>query len=490
MSYLRPSWIDAGTSLEWGAVSFALCLCLAPLIASFAEEEELDVKVEVEAGSVLDAKSPRDFEIKNPALRVWLPGSNLKFAYSSLADADNKTIAEYMGVGERVKSPILQDKCVIPPNFWSMNPKDAAVDLVMTNGGVDVGSSAKTCGTPPGLTAVRLFTCSSPSYIYRISARELLLDSDRAYFIHAGSKRVGNVFYDFSCDEMQYDLRILQINRSDAQHIAETIWWMSGGGKPPPVIKNVPTPSCSSDGKGSMTLLNSEGTLFSLEGRVWGGFPISSRWNGIVDDVAALNFTDALFYKELPRRLGGSWKKLEPSFTPSPLKSLIGEMAPSPSKEETARLHDTAKTLLEWSLTTPPRVGPGVSFFAVCCAGAQGFNDLAPLLNDLRALHPLTEDEAAGKSPSGKRWNERLMDEREGWIVVSRMIPDALDMLAAHNDVLRLAEWIRTKTQPGNMVVITSAPSRLPPLRRGARLDGCRRERSQTGNSIRHLAQS
>lgn len=29
--------------------------------------------------------------------------------------------------------------------------------------------------------------------------------------------------------------------------------------------------------------------------------------------------------------------------------------------------------------------------------------------------------------------------------MVSRMIPDALDMLAAHNDVLRLAEWIRTK---------------------------------------------
>ncbi|MHC4202595.1 MAG: hypothetical protein ACYSU0_21595, partial [Planctomycetota bacterium] len=143
------------------------------------------------------------------------------YSYSSLAGLSNEEITRWMGRGRGPAPPVegvmLYDR--LPPGFWSLAPREAALATVELNRS-DKHKAAYSLGfvdgEAPETGSVFYYYDSDDSYTARDAHYCIYVGTDESYLAYASTASHGIVGHDYAMDVEQVNLCRLELDPRDA----------------------------------------------------------------------------------------------------------------------------------------------------------------------------------------------------------------------------------------------------------------------------------
>lgn len=341
-----------------------------------------------EAGSVLLPRGPAP-AAEPPAARPYAPQP-----LTMLSDAD---LLQLMGPGRTAfdfeRDSILRNR--VPPDFWTMDPKQAALAAAEANRAAGHHASFQLApddrrpDRPPDVCTIALTDNSSRCYQAVDQYFFLRADPQASYLAYARTASGGAVFFNLVNDQPRFDLRFCPLAYEDARFLAATLWWLdrlrsrSLDGDDSRMSTTIST----ADGFARFVFRDERGaTLLEREATRWSG-EISERWTNGYDHEAFVNFATYLIGDAFPGKLGSAWTE-----------------APSPSN--TAHLTELTQRYLAWSDPGQTRVSHAIAACAADAAGTLVLSEAKPLLENIVAALPAeTTPPRSYKEVSDEYWN-------------------------------------------------------------------------------------
>jgi hypothetical protein len=281
----------------------------------------------------------------------------------------------------------------LPQDFWSLDPKEAALALVDANrtpehrGRFQLAIDDRGVEGPPATGSLAFSDSSSRCYIATDTFYFLRVDPVDSYLAYARTRSGGVVLYDVVSDQPSFDLRVCPLNYEDARRLAGTVWWLDRLRSRSGAESGLGGMSTSTaDGTGNLVFRSSEGTpLINRTGTLWAA-QLSERWTKGYDHAAFLNFSAYLLADALTERLGTAWMEAE---IRSDAPSLLPPKGrPTYSEAESRRLTLlTIRFLSEFS-PAQDRISMALVACAAQVAGTRLIPGTRPLLEKIASSLP------------------------------------------------------------------------------------------------------
>ena len=353
------------------------------------------------------------------------------YRHASLKALSNADIVRYMGDGNSISELKWANvlKTHIPTNFWTLDPKSAALATADANRypvhqkcfrlAVDDRDGRK----PPDTCSISFTYVSDRSYNAVDRHYFLRADPQRSYLAYARSWAGGVVFYNVVHDQPAFDFRFCEMSYGDARHFAHTIWWLNRVRSHSVVAsEGVSMMHSSADGMGRLVIRQEGGDdLVMIAKTMWAGL-ISERWRADFTPEVCLNLASFLIADALPARLGDQWSRFEPKHSQGILARRPS--APQYEQEELKRIRTLTGTFLDLFSSDQTSISFAIVREAARAAGGFAYTNLAAKLAGIRAGLPVegapkrTEAEIRAEieeinavKPDDKGW-ENAMEKR------------------------------------------------------------------------------
>jgi len=315
------------------------------------------------------------------------------YRYRTLSDASNEQLFTWMTKRRNVFNYRQNrlDLVTSVPDFWHLDPRDAALEYVRRNrppevntrqdleifnpyhkaapeeGSVTFSDEPSGCFAPPGANVHALCCTKAGScFIYAeiIQPRKIDLVPIKGPSV---------------------EFRKLEIPYETARHVLQTIWWMSRirSGEIKGSRFSQMDMSSTDDGIASVEI--STGALhISAEGWRGGIDPWGCRFRGIgfaseaFDQSAFVNLVMQLFRREVPERLGLAWR--------SAAINSVGSIDMPWTPAESERARTIVSEVLQ--LFHEHKASPALASCAVEVAGDYGWRDLRPMIERIAVELP------------------------------------------------------------------------------------------------------
>jgi hypothetical protein len=207
----------------------------------------------------------------------------------------------------------------IPEEFFSMEPKQAALALAEANrtaahrGDFQLALDDRH-GTALPASGWMLYSWSS-SGCYSLSTELYAIHFGVAdpVLLQFGYNTIGVVGRNQWADQPAHSAKIVKLSPKEATFLAETLFWLDRI-RSLDLRRNSDSSfsglSCSADGHAQMQLHTSSGAPRKLaEGTFWMAHPVSARWEGNYDRQVGANLAGIFLLQGVPRLLQDRWQK-------------------------------------------------------------------------------------------------------------------------------------------------------------------------------------
>jgi hypothetical protein len=329
----------------------------------------------------------------------------------SLGNLSDAELIRYMGDGRNAFD--FKDESVIrnhvPPNFWTMEPKQAALAVVESNRGkMHRARFALTLDTgdgkgPPASCTLAVSESSSRCYNAIDGFYFLRVDPKASYLAYARSWSGGAVFYSAVFDQPAFDLRFCPLSYADARHMAETIWWLDRV-RSRKIVDDFEGSRMFStgDGSGTLTFRDVEDTVLVDRSETLWSSQLSERWTGDFDREAYVNFATYLVTEVLTERLGKAWTEASP--TNDQNNYLRQDHGPLYTEAELGRFRELTARFLGWFSSKQDRLSNAIVGCAAEAAGTLVMPETKAELERIQTVLP-------GDAKPMRRYQE-VSDER------------------------------------------------------------------------------
>jgi hypothetical protein len=315
------------------------------------------------------------------------------YRYASLKDASDAELIRFMAQGKSEADRDGQDnnRSRLPGNFWSLDPKAAALALVEANrteehrGRYQIAIDDRDKGEPPPGCTIAFTEVSARCYNSVDGHYFLRVDPADSYLAFAGSSAAGVASYNAVYDEPVFDLRICPMPYEEARKIAHVIWWLDRVRS-----RSVTTDSdterivTSGDGSGHLVMRVDDRALIDHSNTLW--YSLSDRWTTEYQPETFVNFARYLITGALPERLGDKWSQFEPTEQrPSEFRETS---APVYTDTERKRLQEFSDRFLAWFSLAQEKISFSILSVAAQCAGDFGVLSDAPRLREIERALP------------------------------------------------------------------------------------------------------
>jgi hypothetical protein len=321
------------------------------------------------------------------------------YHYASLKNMANEDLVRYMGKGKNMSELDLAKVIIthIPTNFWSLDPKSAALTTANENRYPDnqkrfrLEVNDRDGQKAPDICSISFTDASDKSYNAVDSHYFLRVDPNKSYLAYAQSWSGGMVFYNFVHDQPTFDFRYCELPYGEARHLAHTIWWLNRvHSLSDASIHGGIFSGSSADGRGSLTIRSDRGdVIIKLSETLWADH-VSERWRAEYDQKVCLNLASFLISDALTMHLGDRWSRFKPPHhLPSFLAGLTCETN-SPQNEQDHRKNIQALTGTFLDLFSPDQrlISFAIVRESVRAAGSFVYTNLSTKLADIQSQLP------------------------------------------------------------------------------------------------------
>ena len=311
------------------------------------------------------------------------------FQFQSLNGRSDGEIARAMNGKPATDSfhPADAPDTYLPEGFWKMEPKAAALAFAEANRTpahrkmVRIAIDDRNEVRPPDAGWMVHHFKSSGCYTSTTSLTVLRFGIDKPYIFQSGTSKNGMVGANPLADRVGHALRLIPVSKEEARFLSETLFWLDrirsrsskedrfGGGM-----------SSTADGSGTLDFQVANQEPRRVQGTLWSGPSLASRWTDDYDQNACINFTDYLLTDALPKHLIGRWDTtpLDHRNLATPLADRLKPREDSDARDELAFIVLTA---LKRHRTDP---WPAAALaLLVNCAGESGLSTALPVLEEL-----------------------------------------------------------------------------------------------------------
>lgn len=319
---------------------------------------------------------------------------NEPYRYTSLKDAPDADLFRFMAHGKSEADRERRDnnRSRLPENFWSLDPKMAALALVETNRTTEhrtryqLAVDDREKAEPPSRCTIAFSTASARCYAAIDGHYFLRVDPDDSYLAFAGSSAAGVVFYNAAYDQPVFDMRICRLRYEEARMVARVIWWLDRVRSRMVVTDSDSNRIVSSgDGTGRLVMRVEDRVVIDRATTLWSGH-LPGRWSDDFTPETFVNFAGYVIADALPARLGNTWSQFEPTEQrPSELRE---SSAPEYTEAERKRLHDFSERFLAWFSSKQERISLPIVGVAAQFAGNFGVTSATARLQEIEAALP------------------------------------------------------------------------------------------------------
>ena len=311
------------------------------------------------------------------------------FQFESLKGRSDGEIARAMGGKPAADSfhPADAPDTHLPEGFWKMEPKVAALEFAEANRTlghrkmVRIAIDDRNDVRPPATGWLVHHFKSLSCYTSTTNLTVLRFGIDKPYIFQSGTSKNGIVGANPLADRVGHALRLIPVSKEEARFLSETLFWLDrirsrsskedrfGGGM-----------SSTADGSGTLDFQIGNQEPRRVQGALWSGPSLASRWTDDYDQNACINFADYLLTDALPKHLIGRWDTtpLDHRNLATPLADRVKPREDSDARDELAYIVLTA---LERHRTDPWPAAALV--LLVNCAGESGLSKTLPVLEEL-----------------------------------------------------------------------------------------------------------
>lgn len=321
------------------------------------------------------------------------------YHYVSLKNLANEDLVRYMGRGKNMSELDLAKIIIthISTNFWSLDPKSAALATANENRYPDHQKRFHLevddrDGQKPPDTCFLAFTDSSDKSYYAVDSHYFLrVDPKKSYLAYAQSWAGGMVGYNFVHDQPVFDFRFCELPYGEARHLAHTIWWLNRvHSLSDASIHSITFTSSSADGRGNLAFRSDSGdVVIKLSEKLWAGH-VSERWRGEYDQEVCLNLASFLIDSALTAHLGDRWSRFKPPHHPSSFLAGLACETNSPQNEQDHRKNIQALTGTFLDLFSPDQrlISFAIVRQSARAAGNLVYTNLSTKLADIQSRLP------------------------------------------------------------------------------------------------------
>jgi hypothetical protein len=384
------------------------------------------------------AESLRETALSPPAPKQPSPPPSKPYNRRSLTDLSDTELLRLMTERGRTAQDFESAAIVrnhVPPDFWTMDPKAAALAVAEMNRSpehrarYELSVDDHSPDLPPASCTLALTNASARCYNAVDAHYFLRVDPKGSYLAYGRSSSGGVVFYSIVFDQPAFDLRFCPLSYEDARHLAATIYWLDrlhsrNSGRDSVRWMNY----SSADGHATLSLRNGEGALlFDHQNTRWSD-SLSERWTGNYDHEAFVNFATYLVKDVLTERLGTTWIDAKPTHSQNNL--LRQDRGPLYTEEEIRHFTKLTNRFLAGFSSTQDQFSLPLVTCAAEAAGTLAMPEAKPL------LEILAKQTAEGST------DNRLVHLRQVALTALRKIETA-------NDSSALYTWAIAK-EPGS----------------------------------------
>ncbi len=322
------------------------------------------------------------------------PAPPKPFQFQSLKDRSDVDIARAMDgkLAPDAFHPADAPDTHLPEGFWKMDPKAAALALVEANRTpahrkmVRIAIDDRGDVRPPASGWLVHHFKSSTCYVATTSLTAIRFGVEKPYIFQSGASKNGMVGANPLADRTGHALRLISVTKDEARFLSETLFWLDrirsrsskddrfGGGM-----------GSTADGSGTLDFQVENREPRRVEGTLWHGPSVASRWTNDYDQNTCINFTDYLLTDALPKHLIGRWDTI-PMDHRNPATPLADRVKPREDSDARDELSFIVLTALERHQTDPWPAS--VLTILVNCAGESGLDKTLPVLEELNGKLP------------------------------------------------------------------------------------------------------
>lgn len=298
-------------------------------------------------------------------------GSNQPYVPGSLKALSSEALLRYMGDGEARRA---WSRVNVPGDFWTSDPKAAALALVKANQsdpGIRLAIDDRNDARAPDTCTVSFTELSSRCYNAIDTHWFLRCDPKGSFLASALVWEEGVAMRGRVRNGSIYDLKFVTLPYRDALHATQVLWWLSRVRSDSEGEREEGMMLSTADGKGDLTLRPAKDKPLTLGGRLWTD-SLLNRWKGAFNPEAHLNFASAVITNLLPGRLGPLWPLTNFGFPEMKI-----------TEEHPGQMRNACKELLRRCSEDPDFVSAPVERIAIVLAGEKG---MAECLSDLKKL--------------------------------------------------------------------------------------------------------
>jgi hypothetical protein len=379
------------------------------------------------------------------------------------AELSDAALVRLMGAApddyERERALVVKNQ--LPPGFWELEPKAAALALAELNRKEDhrrrfrLAINDRDGSAPPESGSVALTNASSRCYVASDAHHYLRFSPGDSFLARAGTSSGGAVFYNVVSDRQVIELRQHALPYERARHLAATLWWLArvSSQSRDNTHDLGDFISSTADGSAGIILRDGQGALLMQKSATRWAAEVSERWSGAFDDDTFVNLATWLVSRAFVERLGDAWERGGP-----PPPDLDFRRAPEDalySPEQLRHLTVLADRFLHLAAENPPRLSPALAAVAANAVGELSLIDSKPaLLRLLATLPPATATPPADDPllPRGVDWQSLLRDR----------VVESLRQLETSQDAAELERWAEERG-PGSQWALRRIAAFDPP---------------------------
>jgi len=375
-----------------------------------------------------DRRHPLMEEDPEPPLPA-AKGADQPYVPGSLKALSSEALLRYMGDGE---TPRTCSRLNVPGDFWTSDPKVAALGLVKANQsdpGLRLAIDDRNDVRAPEACAVAFTHQSSRCYNAIDTHWSLRCDPKESSIAMSMEWEEGVALRGRLKNGKVYDLKFVALPYRDALHLTQVLWWLSRVRSDSEGERDGGWMFSTADGKGDLTLQPSKGDAVTLGGTLWSN-SLSQRWKGAFNQEAQLNFDSAVVTDILPARLGPLWPKSTFGF--SELKITEGQAG---------QIRKACRELLRRCSEDSAFASFPVTRTAIVIAGERGMAESLSDLERLQKNDALQETATAALQKLDSAKDQKALEKmavsgnpEEAWALeqLCARFPDAHERILEH----------------------------------------------------------
>jgi len=314
----------------------------------------------------------------------------------SFREMSDQTIIRYMGRG-KAEWEFDRDwsiKTHVPTNFWTMEAKAAALEIVESNRYADhkkcyrLAIDDRDGSKPPDVCTLAFSYISDRSYHSTDNHFFIRADPKGSYLAFADLSDGGITLYNSEADTEFFVFKYCEMTYQEARQIVHTIWWLNRvRSYRDEVMPNIGSGSTTADGSGCLVLRDGDGQLlFKIERTIHVFGSVADMWDHNYNKRVVMNVVASMIYDGLLEELGERWSGAKDKAGDNFFKSVTNPAAYK--AEQTTKTRELAGKFLNLFSADQTHLSIAVANVSSVAAGSLLCTNLVERLVELQEAIP------------------------------------------------------------------------------------------------------